>query len=382
MQNILDDMQTDVNEVDKISLERLAQVNPELLAKVKLTAVEGLGSSGSQKNNGLQQQGNNGATRGSHSSGRDDTSFMAETRSPEQLERAKAWANVFTKTKDAAPALVEELAGFVEKYGDEQYTQPQAMEMTQYLAAASATAQLLQTTLERIQTESDQKKNLMLLLAGGGVGDASSSLVQQAQILGVDPTLFTNEGIKNKIPSVIAILYEVGLPFVSSTDGRRFRTQLELSKHLDGLFKKNQLEKSIAKTEERGWYVVDLVWAGEVKEEDLDNSTETGPNSKNTAASLSPQQQQTAATEDDGYSPETSTVPADETRDRCVVCGINFKMFFDNDDGMYKYGNCREIELLNDAEISLYDSDNALVHVTCWRGLGSPNLLTMDQALH
>ena len=73
-------------------------------------------------------------------------------------------------------------------------------------------------------------------------------------------------------------------------------------------------------------------------------------------------------------------MPADELRDRCVVCGINFKMFFDNDDGIYKYSNCIEKEVLND-DVAELESEQQLVHVTCWRGLGSPDVLSADQAL-
>lgn len=87
----------------------------------------------------------------------------------------------------------------------------------------------------------------------------------------------------------------------------------------------------------------------------------------------------TAAAEEEA-DPSTFTQPADESRDRCVICGINFKMFFDNDDGIYKYSNCKEMEVLND-ETAIKESEDMLVHVTCWRALGSPQLLTPDQAL-
>ena len=80
------------------------------------------------------------------------------------------------------------------------------------------------------------------------------------------------------------------------------------------------------------------------------------------------------------YDPESSTMPADEYRDCCVVCGINFQMCFDTDDGMYKYRNCREIEVLND-DASDKESESMLLHVSCWRGLGSPEILTIDQTL-
>ena len=183
----------------------------------------------------------------------------------------------------------------------------------------------------------------------------------------IDRSLFTNDGIKKLNEAIIGLLYEVGLPFISSGDGRRFATQLELSKHMDALFKRGQLEKSIATTQERGWYDDDDIWSRGGKSQEAstapDDEDGTGP---------------TAG--DDDASPDTFTMPADESRDRCVICGINFKMFFDNDDGIYKYSNCREIEVLND-EAAAKDSEEMLVHVTCWRNLGSPELMTADQTL-
>mmetsp|Transcript_18028 Transcript_18028/g.49086 ORF Transcript_18028/g.49086 Transcript_18028/m.49086 type:complete len:589 (+) Transcript_18028:111-1877(+) len=384
MQNILDDMQSDVTEVDKISLERLAQINPKLLARVKQTALEGLrsGAAGEHSRNESSKSDGNGATVDSSSqsaagsSGSNSTPFLKEIRTSEQMERAAAWADISTKTMEQdAPALVKELMGLVESCGEAQYTQPEAMEMTQSLAAASATAELVQKTLERIKTDADKKKNALL----AAVSASSGALSQTTQPRVVDPNDFTNEGVKKKVPSVISMLYEVGLPFVSSTDGRRFRSQLELSKHLDTLFKKNQLEKSIAKTEERGWLPVDLVWSGDAKTEDVALDA-TGEGTEQSSGNDGLAGNTDCGDGGGGYTTQ-SMVPADEARDRCVICGINFKMDFDNENGMYMYSNCREIELLNDAEIALNDSEKVLAHVTCWFGLGAPDELTMDQVL-
>ena len=125
----------------------------------------------------------------------------------------------------------------------------------------------------------------------------------------------------------------------------------------------------MARTEERGWYVSDEAWTGETTKEDMGQGTGV-----EAAETVDP-----TAVEDEA-DPSTFTMPADESRDRCVICGINFKMFFDNDDGIYKYNNCREIEVLND-EAAEKESEQLLVHVSCWRALGSPPVLTMDQAL-
>ena len=124
------------------------------------------------------------------------------------------------------------------------------------------------------------------------------------------------------------------------------------------------------RTEERGWYISGLVWTGE---ETATKANATGTGEGETEAANS-------TAEEGETDPNKFTVPADESRDRCVICGINFKMVFDNDDGIYKYNNCREIVVLQD-EAALKESESMLVHVTCWRGLGSPAELTSDQAL-
>jgi pre-mRNA cleavage complex 2 protein Pcf11 len=76
-------------------------------------------------------------------------------------------------------------------------------------------------------------------------------------------------------------------------------------------------------------------------------------------------------------------VIADESRDRCSLCGINFAMFFDQDDGEWKYRNCMESNVENDGPtMEEEDCDPVLVHVTCWEGLGSPTVLGLDEIRH
>ena len=123
----------------------------------------------------------------------------------------------------------------------------------------------------------------------------------------------------------------------------------------------------MVRTEERGWYVSDRVWTGESSPEEADTAV------RSNAA-------ETTGTVEEETDPDSFTEVADESRDKCVVCGINFKMFFDNDDGAYKYRNCREIEVMND-DVAENESDMMLVHVTCWTGLGSPETLDIDQTL-
>lgn len=128
-----------------------------------------------------------------------------------------------------------------------------------------------------------------------------------------------------------------------------------------------QLEKAIATTEERGWYISDSVFSLEQQVEEMQISNAGGDASD-------------PAKGDSEVDPDSFTELADESRDRCVICGLNFKMYFDNDDGVFKYKNCREIEVLND-EMAIKESEQMLVHVTCWKNMGCPPQLYPEQAL-
>jgi pre-mRNA cleavage complex 2 protein Pcf11 len=369
MEDILDQLQSDMeNELDKVSLERLADLNPELLVNIKQTAEENLRTATNP------EAGGGGASDPSQSEAL--PLYFVETRPSEAIERSKAWMEAAT-TAGQADAVIGRLRELVEQErttgfdGARLYTQRQAVEMTQILAGALAAATVLQSATDRMKQEEKESAggnfSLSGLLPARGHGARATGRYS------VDKLSFTNRGVTVRDDAVIGMLYEVGLPFLSSVDGRRFASQGELSAHLDALFRRNQLEKAIARTEERGWFVSDAVWALLKKEEDLSASVSLGLGSDAQAA--------TGDALGDRYDPQTTSVPADETRDRCVVCGINFKMVFDNDDGIYKYINCREIEMLNDDAADM-ESDEVLVHVTCWRGLGSPPAMTADQALH
>ncbi|CAB9499366.1 PCF11, cleavage and polyadenylation factor subunit, homolog (Saccharomyces cerevisiae) [Seminavis robusta] len=365
MQKILDEIQNDIdNELEKVSLERIADINPDLLANIKKAAEDTL--RGNQQSTGVEGSGGDGGND------KDPVplkpAFLAEMRSDQVVERSKAWAKVDAKPVELSNEMIQKLQTSVKESSsaDARYFQSDAVDMTRVLAAASATATLLTTALERRETQDTKATQQAMQRSGGAAANAARSGYAT-----VDKSLFTNNGIKTKNLALIGMLYEVGLPFVSSSDGRRFKTQLELSKHLDRLFKRSQIEKSMARTEERGWYCSDRVWTMEAKEEDIvDNNAALNANSATEATS----------TGEDDANPDSFTEVADETRDKCVVCGINFKMFFDNDDGAYKYRNCREVEVMND-DVAENESDMMLVHVTCWRGLGSPATLDIDQTL-
>jgi len=368
MQIILDEMQQEESEMEKVSLERLAVINVNLLIQIKEMAESSLKSNSSSRANTLSSSSSSKTTHGIIG---DELSFLVETRTSETLERSINWEKISINQniKDARDViaslhyLVRESSNI-----EKRYTQTEAIEMTRALATASVTASILTSTLQLIKDASDNKNKKSKI---GKRGNARNGMTRTLapNFLAIDKLLFTNDGIKKLNEVIIGLLYEVGLPFISSGDGRRFATQLELSKHLDALFKKGQLEKSIITTQERGWYDNDSKWSGGEKTPNDTTSTELddGNTSGLTAG-------------DDNANPDTITMPADESRDRCVICGINFQMYFDNDDGIYKYSNCQEIEVLNN-EAAAKESDQMLVHVTCWRNLGSPELLTADQTL-
>eukprot|EP00586_Coscinodiscus_wailesii_P005104 CAMPEP_0172489450 /NCGR_PEP_ID=MMETSP1066-20121228/19462_1 /TAXON_ID=671091 /ORGANISM="Coscinodiscus wailesii, Strain CCMP2513" /LENGTH=194 /DNA_ID=CAMNT_0013257325 /DNA_START=27 /DNA_END=611 /DNA_ORIENTATION=+ len=192
--------------------------------------------------------------------------------------------------------------------------------------------------------------------------------------MSVDTSLFTTEGVTKELNRwVVDMLYERGLPFVSSVDGRRFATEGELSQHLDKLFKIAQIEKTMEKTEERGWYASESQWT-------LQSPTTT---MSSTGDPLSNKTSQTDTGDDqngESDDPSKSTVPADENRSKCLICGIPFEMFFDQEGGDFMYTNCREIDVMND-DAAAREKEIMLVHETCRRSLGCVDYLTMDQVM-
>lgn len=353
MQQLLDEVQSEVtNELEKVSLERLAEINPDLLQTIKQQA-ESMMTAGPVGN----------APAPAAAAGPEIPVFFVETRSDFTMQRSKDWNKEWDKASLKnmnAADLIKSLEDMVQNIPTSSalYAQHEAVTMAASLAAAGATASCLETAVKSLQEQET-----------ASMKETSATAAVSSIYSGVDAKLFTNEGVKKKDLSVIAGLYEVGLPFKSSVDGRRFQSQTELSSHLDYLFKKNQLEKSMERTEERGWFVADDVWTGEVSEADVAAKAALGAVSA-----------MEVSTNPDEADPESFTEPADESQDKCAICDLNFKMFFDNDDGIYKYKNCKEMKVLMD-DTAIKESEQMLVHVTCLRALGSPDVLDMDQVL-
>ena len=136
----------------------------------------------------------------------------------------------------------------------------------------------------------------------------------------------------------------------------------------------SQVEKTMEKTEERRWYICEDDWTGK------DKKTAAAANGEGPEGASEADAAAAAGGVDDTADPNSFTVLADESRDRCLICGINFGMFFDQDEGEWMYKNCKEVVVEND-ETAIEATEDVFVHVTCLRGLGSPAFLTMDQVL-
>ena len=130
------------------------------------------------------------------------------------------------------------------------------------------------------------------------------------------------------------------------------------------------------KTEERGWYVEEIMWLGASTVDAAASAAADGEAEAHDSA--------IGDAEDDAVASSSNTVIADETRDRCILCGINFAMFFDQEDGEWKYRNCieKDVEVNDGPTMDEDEAEAKLVHYSCWKGLGSPAFLTADQVLH
>ena len=207
MQTLLDEVQntSEVDELDKVSLERLAEINPDLLKQIQAEAEIVLSE---------KQQ----VTLGGSAIG-------AETPSSTNNHQTQSdWSKLKLDHLEKSNTIVTTLQKHVRLASTETTVPKSKCDATIHLyAAVSASAQLLTEMLQEFTLQKQGESPMMK---------------RKRRYSLVKPQKFTTEGIKERNDAVIARLYEVGLPFVCSADGRRFGTQLELSKHLDALFRK------------------------------------------------------------------------------------------------------------------------------------------------
>ena len=383
MQLILDEMQQDVeDELEKVSLERLAELNPELIHNIQQTAQDILDNKNSTKSSTLKD--GMTTTTTTATTNHSTSSVFMEWRPPHVVERAAEWeklmmgssTHIGTTSSNNSITIPDQTSQLISKLhttirnstsSTQIYSSHQeAIQQIQLLASVSVTASQLTTVLQKLKIQQNQHGQM----PGVPANLYSTSVQTQFHRTHIDKSQFTTDGLKVKNESVIARLYDAGLPFVSSSDGRRFATQLLLSQHLDELFRQTQLEKSMERTDERGWYIPH--WSSPHKQQTQSSNNNNNNNDDN----MNENDSQTNNVNDvisKYLDPDACTVPADDSRDRCVICGMHFTMFFDQDDGEWKYSNCREISVEND------HSKELLVHVKCWNSLGSPTHLPPDQ---
>ena len=369
MQAVLDDIQADEeDELKKVSLERLADINPDLLVQIK-DAAEKLEES-SAPGNIAHPVALDGVEVPMMSAPPLFMDIIPEQVAKRSMEWGKLDLNFLKFTNDCTKKLNFAVRKGTSSNAQSQSTSDPNINMMNLLGSASATGSTLTQMLERYTTQ-NSNKGFTPFTAGpmnSNLPGALPSFYRNNMITTkIDKSKFTTEGLKEKNDSAIARLYDGGLPFVCSADGKRFASQIELSRHLDALFRKTQLEKTMERSEDRGWYIAESVWSG-LALQSGDTNEGMDVDAQNNESST------------DVIDPQACVVTADESRDSCAICGISFKMHFDQDDGEWKYRNCKEIEVLND-DVAEEESERMLVHATCLRGLGSPEVLTRDQVI-
>lgn len=387
MQSVLDDIHSDVDELDKVSLERLETIDPSLLGEIKKAALEMMSKEGKNGSNDKASRAFNFDVSMSNDEAEieypRESSLFSNRTSEEYRKRSQDWMNIGF-TKNQCRDLVSSLQLSV-RTGPAGLDDASPVSISQpnigLYAAASSIANHVSLMLQLLQGLEEKKDDInqpfRLPLMGGSMSalnenmrvnplNQSSNIKQQQFISKVDITLFTTAGImKMKHHGTVGSLYDQGLPFVSAADGRRFATQIELSNHLDAFFRKSQLEKNMERIE-RGWNMSSSRWS--LTESESGTKNDSGLSDK------------AGGDTDSSDAFQTLCVPADESRSRCAICGNNFEMYFDQEVGDHMYSACREIEVLND-DAAEKESESMLVHVRCLQGLGSPNVLSADQVL-
>jgi pre-mRNA cleavage complex 2 protein Pcf11 len=240
MQLLLNSLHEGMDELQKISLERLAQINPKLLEQIRQEAMDLV-----SRNVGSVSTGKNATSTSMGSC------ICVEARSPQEIERSLEWLNIDYVSLDQGKELVSSLQNLVLE-GAASVAPPKlgtnGNELMNILLAASAASKYLSQMMQKTSTSelkgslynkklatnlSVQKPWYPSFMQSSGPFFGKSDAQRN-----VSKDSFTNEGLKERNSWAIGSLYDQGLPFVSSADGHRFATQLELSRHIDTLFRK------------------------------------------------------------------------------------------------------------------------------------------------
>ena len=355
MEKLLDDMRQGIPDAEMLTLDALSKMNPGLYETIRSTATDMI-ASGKTNDNHLFKQNKT-----------QDPFYLFEN-PPNEVDRLQSWEKVDFNTTNDIQKCIDTLGRHV-RLGMENLSShgSEIDESTLKLFVSSSAAAHFMTSLATSYAD------IITTIDQPNIRGAHQLLRQQSQSLGnVDTTLFTTEGIKKKNRWIIESLYE-GLPFVCQKDGRRFATQIQLSRHLDFTFQQTQEDKTSIISKERKWYDAIESWIDSNRVDNvLDGKDSNEKNSK-------------TMTQDFDSTLESNklnmpSVLADEYRSKCVICGKNFDIYFDDDKSDFMYRNAREIEVLLD-DAAAADSEMVLVHSSCHKRLGCPESLNSDQIL-
>jgi len=349
----------------RTSLKDLGRIDPDLFDNIRSTAADALEQ---QRQRQRRRPATPPAQTQHPGSGAPDADTDGATTPPPP--RPNPWEDAVQKNEAKAHDVIRRLHHGVRRRAA---AAPPSVGTAALCGAALAAAAHLNLLLGR----GDDASPVAAAVAAGPV---PGHLLRRASSLGeggrggmlAEPSRFTNDGLKERNSRAVGSLYDDGMPHVCERDGRRFKTQRELSSYLDEVFRRSQASKLMERADDRGWFQTEEQWTGQAAQAGAHGTaqdqaaTEGGP-----SHASAPDGGDACA--GDGR-PET--VPADESRSRCRICGRNFDMFFDDEEGEWLYRNCREVEVAGagaDAHV--------LVHGTCCDGLGAARVVRAEQLL-
>eukprot|EP00898_Chlorokybus_atmophyticus_P003585 jgi/Chlat1/4227/Chrsp27S04311 len=162
-------------------------------------------------------------------------------------------------------------------------------------------------------------------------------------------TEFRAEELKQRHQSVIDDLYS-SMTHQCRTCGLRFSAQEPYSKHLDWHFLRTKRQKT-QKVSSRAWFVSTKEWL-----------TGTATEGTDAAVSFFDTQEAEAPKED----ATLSSVPADDTQDRCALCGESFEVFWNPDEEEWMFKGATYANSSRDGAAELSPEERGpIVHVKC-----------------
>ena len=269
MQLLLDDLKRDMPDAVGLTLDGLVDMNPALYENLKVTAMDMMRSNNKSNSNSNTSSNKDDEHNHDHDNDNDPLAFLVK--SEEEAKLSKDWESVGfggldldtttahnTTTNNAAQKLIDNLQRHVrigtqvvaaadpdvnvqaqaQAQANDDNNAGASADILKILIASSVAAKYLTGMVQHYESVSsrDSSSDAVIKPPMSGLG---LLMRQDSQSLrNVDTTLFTTEGLKEKNTWVIGSLYDEGLPHVSKADGRRFATEIQLSKHLDYMFKK------------------------------------------------------------------------------------------------------------------------------------------------